>query len=661
MLATRLLTVAATAALLFVSGSIRAQPEPDEPLATEPTSFAGTAVPGLVQAEDYDAGGEGVAYHDKYATNQGLVYRSDGVDLKVVADGSTVVGWFEASEWLNYTLNVPDDGEYDITLRLGSAYAPSRSLIVRLDGVELGRVSVPAIPNWDAPLQESTLQGVNLPAGTHILQLAPGDLDWIDVDWLRVAPADETVAEAAVAPAVSLPAEPLPTCATSLQSLVDRTPAAETLRVPQCVYRETVRVSRPIVLDGAGQAEIRGSDVWTDWRRDDRGWHSTSTLPPFNYSRKIECVNDRCHWPEQVFFDDRPLEQVAANARPGAGQFAVDANRQVILGDDPNGHTVEVTVRNRWIDVQSDGVTIQGFRMRASANEAQIGGIGNQSRSNFVLQDNVLSDAHGAIVSLGGGTNLKLLRNDISRGGQEGVSGYQATNTLIQQNRIHHNNTEGFKPEWEAGGLKVVAYRDAVLDGNDVFANNGPGLWCDIACRGITFTNNRVHDNIGGPGIFFEISEGAEITRNSVWNTSGNWAGIFVSSSSGASVHDNLVAWSSVGISVLLVDRGDRPASAGVGNNVFNNTVVMPREDSIALEWAQYGSGRMYEADANNRASNNAFWYPAEENGQSRFTWRNRFTRLSEFASTPGGRASRYLSSSDRDRLLAARSMPMTP
>ena len=76
-------------------------------------------------------------------------------------------------------------------------------------------------------------------------------------------------------------------------------------------------------------------------------------------------------------------------------------------------------MRNRWIDVQSDGVTIQGFRMRASANEAQIGGIGNQSRSNFVLQDNVLSDAHGAIVSLGGGSNLKLLRNDISRGGQE--------------------------------------------------------------------------------------------------------------------------------------------------------------------------------------------------------------------------------------------------
>ena len=31
-------------------------------------------------------------------------------------------------------------------------------------------------------------------------------------------------------------------------------------------------------------------------------------MPPFNYSRKIECIADRCHWPEQVFFDDRSLD-----------------------------------------------------------------------------------------------------------------------------------------------------------------------------------------------------------------------------------------------------------------------------------------------------------------------------------------------------------------
>jgi hypothetical protein len=296
--------------------------------------------------------------------------------------------------------------------------------------------------------------------------------------------------------------------------------------------------------------------------------------------------------------------------------------------------------------------------MRGSANEAQLGAIGNQSRSSFVLQDSVMSDAHGAVVSLGGGHDLRLLRNDISRGGQEGVSGHKATQVLIQHNRIHNNNTEGFKPEWEGGGLKVVAYTDAVIDGNDVYANHGPGLWCDIACRGITFSNNRVRDNLAGPGIFFEISEGAEITGNSVWNTSGNWAGIFVSSSSGANVHNNLVAWSRVGIAVQLVERADRPATAGTANQVANNTLLMPRPDTIALEWTQYGAGRLFEPDANNRASSNRFWYPNDENGQPRFVWRNRMASLAELASTPIGHDSRYLSTAERDSLLNARSVP---
>ena len=34
--------------------------------------------PGIVQAEDYDKGGEGVAYHDLTAGNDGGAYRTSG-------------------------------------------------------------------------------------------------------------------------------------------------------------------------------------------------------------------------------------------------------------------------------------------------------------------------------------------------------------------------------------------------------------------------------------------------------------------------------------------------------------------------------------------------------------------------------------------------------
>jgi len=89
-------------------------------------------------------------------------------------------------------------------------------------------------------------------------------------------------------------------------------------------------------------------------------------------------------------------------------------------------------------------------------------------RSYFTLQDNVLSDTHGPVVSISYGTGSKVLRNNISRGGQESVQGWDSDGTLIQRNEIHHNNTEGFDTAWEAGGLKMAKHRNLVLDSNHV-------------------------------------------------------------------------------------------------------------------------------------------------------------------------------------------------
>ena len=39
-------------------------------------------VPGTVEAEDYDGGGEGITYHDSTVANEGGAYRIDAVDIK---------------------------------------------------------------------------------------------------------------------------------------------------------------------------------------------------------------------------------------------------------------------------------------------------------------------------------------------------------------------------------------------------------------------------------------------------------------------------------------------------------------------------------------------------------------------------------------------------
>jgi len=82
------------------------------------TPFTGSPilVPALIQAENFDNGGEGVAYHDNDAKNVGLAYRSnEGVDIEPSNDQGFDIYWMTAGEWLEYTIQVPSDGLYDIT------------------------------------------------------------------------------------------------------------------------------------------------------------------------------------------------------------------------------------------------------------------------------------------------------------------------------------------------------------------------------------------------------------------------------------------------------------------------------------------------------------------------------------------------------------------
>jgi phosphatidylinositol-3-phosphatase len=86
------------------------------------TPYSGSAVflPGTVLGEDFDNGGEGVAYHDGGPDNLGGAYRSTGVDIENSTDGGYDVGWISAGEWLNYTVNVGSAGTYTITIGVAS-------------------------------------------------------------------------------------------------------------------------------------------------------------------------------------------------------------------------------------------------------------------------------------------------------------------------------------------------------------------------------------------------------------------------------------------------------------------------------------------------------------------------------------------------------------
>ena len=86
------------------------------------TPYTGSpaTVPGTIQAENFDNGGEGVAYHDSGPNNVGGGYRQTGVDIEAAAGGGYDIGWVAAGEWLNYTINVASAGTYTVQLRVAS-------------------------------------------------------------------------------------------------------------------------------------------------------------------------------------------------------------------------------------------------------------------------------------------------------------------------------------------------------------------------------------------------------------------------------------------------------------------------------------------------------------------------------------------------------------
>ncbi|HWF86750.1 MAG TPA: carbohydrate-binding protein [Vicinamibacterales bacterium] len=157
------------------------------------TPFTGTAIalPGTIQAENYDKGGEGVAYHDTTAGNSGGVYRSDGVDIKVTTDtsGSYNIKSVRATEWLNYSVSVASAGTYTVDFRMASS-GTGGTVHLMLDGTNVtGSVALPDTGGWDT-WKTVSKTGVALSAGAHVLKLVidangsggtAADINWITV------------------------------------------------------------------------------------------------------------------------------------------------------------------------------------------------------------------------------------------------------------------------------------------------------------------------------------------------------------------------------------------------------------------------------------------------------------------------------------------------
>src|ERR1700722_6788400 len=145
--------------------------------------YGGTAagVPGTVFAENYDTGGQGVAYNVTSVNGTANGYRSDGVDLEATTDAggpANDLGWTAAGQWFKYTINVTTAGTYTVGLRLAAPTAVTDGLhIANSAGTNLsGNVNVPATGGWQTWV--TAIATVTLPAGTQTLTVDQDNGGW---------------------------------------------------------------------------------------------------------------------------------------------------------------------------------------------------------------------------------------------------------------------------------------------------------------------------------------------------------------------------------------------------------------------------------------------------------------------------------------------------
>jgi hypothetical protein len=167
-----------TATISVTSGAASAAtPTPTPaptPSALKPFSGTPAAVPGRIEAENYDVGGLGIAYYDTTTGNEyGLSsYRDNSVDFRSCLDTSGCgfyVGRIEPGEWLKYTVKVSTARQYTLEFRVASEYT-GKTLKVEIDGKAItGTVTVPNTGGWQAWKTVSVTVG--LTAGTQVMKV----------------------------------------------------------------------------------------------------------------------------------------------------------------------------------------------------------------------------------------------------------------------------------------------------------------------------------------------------------------------------------------------------------------------------------------------------------------------------------------------------------
>lgn len=138
-------------------------------------------LPGVVEGENFDKGGEGLAFHDSDSNDEGDAnYRGDNEGLDLVKAGNgTAIGYTAKNEWTEYTVNVTEPGEYSFEATCSNGASSnggfSISQVKGTSVTKIGTVTVTPTGGWNTYKVMKGKLTKNLDEGEQVLRFTITD------------------------------------------------------------------------------------------------------------------------------------------------------------------------------------------------------------------------------------------------------------------------------------------------------------------------------------------------------------------------------------------------------------------------------------------------------------------------------------------------------
>ena len=439
-----------------------------------------------------------------------------------------------------------------------------------------------------------------------------------------------------------------------IQSLVNSHPPDTSFLITPGTYQlQSIRPKDGDTFTGQPGATLNGARILNNFKQQGQYWVADVPVNPVHsYRGECDKQHPACMYPEDLFFDSKPLTRTASISLVAPGTWYLDYSaNKAYVGSDPAGHTVEISVVRAAFWGNASNVTINGLAIEKYASIAGKGAVNAMAAvegygpigKGWLVESNDIYLNHGLGIRASDGMTIR--NNKVHDNGQMGVAG-SGSNILVQGNEVYGNNYAGYAYDWEAGGVKFAAYSTHVtMDNNYVHDNKGPGLHGDIGCDYFVFENNHTARNWSS-GIHWEISYHAIIRNNLVENEGYSplgtsfWygGGILVSNSTDVEVYGNTVKDCVNGIGGTETIRGV-DSKTGVPFNlknlyVHNNTITQQTGSAAGIVKSSRLDNSVFTS-WNNRFSDNTYHLGSQAGNF--FEWLNSPITLAAWQHRTGG------------------------